>query len=344
MAALTRLPTARLTIRDTLPGGLLSCRARDLHLVIDGPTLIELPGKVDPPLFVSILLHGNEDSGLGAMQRVLRSYLDRPLPRSLMLLIGNVLAARHGQRRLDGQPDYNRIWPGTPNGGHCSEAEIMAKVHSRAVDRRVFAAIDIHNNTGRNPLYAIVCDLDPNTLGLAGLFARRVVRFRGIRGTSTASFAGLIPAVTIECGLPGRVANEEAAARFLNVALNLAELPPPPDHSSVDLYHTLGVVRLREGVSFLFGTGEADVRFDPAIDAHNFRDLPSGTILGATAHPMPISMIDEAGRDVADEYFAVVSGKLTLRKQVVPAMLTTNPRILRQDCLCYLMERVGTQS
>lgn len=341
MATLTNVPTTRLTIRDSLPDGLLSCRARDLHLILDGPTLIELPGKTEPPLFVSTLLHGNEDSGLGGVQRVLRSYSDALLPRSLMLLIGNVQAARQGMRRLDGQPDYNRIWPGAPSDGQTFERQIMAEVHARAVNRRAFAAIDLHNNTGRNPHYAVVCDLDPYTLGLAVLFARRAVRFRGIPGTSTASFAGVIPAATAECGLPHQEANEKAAAKFLDAVLNLDELPEGPgDRSAFDLYHSLGVVRLRKEVSFLFGADKADICFDPGIDAHNFEDLLPGTILGATVHPMPLSMIDEAGRDVAEEYFEVSGGRLRLRKKVVPAMLTTDPRIVRQDCLCYLMERL----
>ena len=82
--------TTGLAILESLPDGFLDCVARDLHLVLDGPTLIELAGKRGPPLFVSILQHGNEDSGLGAIQRVLKRYQNGPLPRSLMLLIGNV--------------------------------------------------------------------------------------------------------------------------------------------------------------------------------------------------------------------------------------------------------------
>jgi hypothetical protein len=31
---------------------------------------------------------------------------------------------------------------------------------------------------------------------------------------------------------------------------------------------------------------------------------------------------------------------LRLRKQAVPAMFTVEPGIVRQDCLCYLMERL----
>lgn len=333
--------TTGLAILDALPDGFLDCGARDLHLVLDGPTLIELAGERGPPLFVSILLHGNEDSGLGAVQRVISGYQDRPLPRSLMLLVGNVEAACHGLRRLDGQPDYNRIWPGTPNHGDTTEARIMAEVHARVVERRAVAAIDLHNNTGRNPHYAVVCNLDPRTLGLAALFSRRAVCFRGIPGTQTASFAGLITAITAECGLPGEAANAEAGARLVDAALNLDELPDgSSEGAALDLYHTLGVVRVREDVSFGFGAGEAELRFDPALDEYNFRELKPGTVLGETDHPMPLRMIDEAGRDVAEHYFETSSGKLRLRKQAVPAMFTVEPVIVRQDCLCYLMERL----
>ena len=338
MAPLNGAATGLATL-GSLPAGFLECGARDLHLILDGPTLIELAGERGPPLFVSILLHGNEDSGLDAVQRVIGRYQERRLPRSLMLLIGNVDAARGGLRRLDGQPDYNRIWPGTARFGDTAEARMMAEVHARVVDRAAMAAIDFHNNTGRNPHYSVVCNRDPRTLGLAALFSRSVVCFRGIPGTQTASFAALMPAITAECGLPGEAANAEAAARFLDAALNLEEVPGGASESeALELYHTLGVVRMREDVSFGFGTGPADVRFKPALDAHNFRKMKSGTVLGETDIPMPLLMIDEAGRDVAERYFETGGGKLRLTQDAVPAMFTTDPRIVRQDCLCYLME------
>lgn len=329
--------TARLSIIDALPDGFLDCTARDLHRILDGPTLIELPGERQPPLFVSILLHGNEHSGLAAAQSVLGSYEGRALPRSLMLLIGNVEAAHYGLRRLNGQPDYNRVWPGAPVGGGTAEARIMAEVHARAIERRAIAAIDLHNNTGRNPRYAVVCNLDPHTLGLAALFSHRAVCFRGIPGTQTASFTGLIPAITAECGQAGVSANAEAAARLLDAALGLEELP----HSEVlELYHTIGVVRVRDDVNFAFGAGDATLSLDPALDENNFRPLMPGTVLGETVHVMPLRMLDEAGRDVAEDYFEVSNGKLRLRKKAVPAMLTLDSNIIRQDCLCYLMERL----
>jgi succinylglutamate desuccinylase len=81
--------------------------------VLPGPALIHLPGRRIPPLFVSVLLHGNEDTGWLAAQSVLKKYATVELPRALSLFIGNVEAARTGLRRLDGQPDYNRVWPGS---------------------------------------------------------------------------------------------------------------------------------------------------------------------------------------------------------------------------------------
>ena len=100
------------------------------------------------------------------------------------------------------------------------------------------------------------------------------------------------------------------------------------------------MVRVKKNVSFGFGPGEPELRFDPALDRHNFRKLEPGTVLGETSHEMPLEMIDEAGEDVAGHYFMTGGGRLQLRKEAVPAMLSLDPRIVRQDCLCYLMERL----
>jgi len=48
----------------------------------------------------------------------------------------------------------------------------------------------------------------------------------------------------------------------------------------------------------------------------------------------------EDGGDAWDEFFALDNGALALRRPAMPAMLTLDERIVRQDCLCYLMERV----
>ena len=60
-----------------------------------------------------MLQHGNEVTGWEAVRRLLKShYQIDELPRSLLIFIGNPLAAKHRLRRLDDQPDFNRCWPG----------------------------------------------------------------------------------------------------------------------------------------------------------------------------------------------------------------------------------------
>jgi succinylglutamate desuccinylase len=135
-------------------------------------------------LFVSVLLHGNETTGWQAVRQLLRCYRERELPRSLSLFIGNVRAARYGQRRLDGQPDYNRIWGPGSTPEHAMAEAVLRQMRQRGV----FASVDIHNNTGTNPHYACVNYLDPSTLHLATLFGRTVLYFRRPEGVQSMAF------------------------------------------------------------------------------------------------------------------------------------------------------------
>ena len=98
---------------ESLPESFLTTAATDLHQLFAGPSLVHLPGRRKDILFVCLLQHGNEDSGLKAVQALLKKYHNKILPRPLSLFIANVRAARYGQRRLDGptglQPSLARI-------------------------------------------------------------------------------------------------------------------------------------------------------------------------------------------------------------------------------------------
>lgn len=331
-----------LNVLETLPAGFLNTTARELHRLLPGPTLIHLSGRRARPLFVSVLLHGNEDSGLVALQQVLRRHERRTLPRALSILIGNVAAASVGQRRLDQQPDFNRIWPGAVRDQESPEHAAMAEVYHRMRERELFASIDIHNNTGINPHYGVVNRLDRDVLYLAQLFSRTVVWFRGLPGTQTTAFSPLCPALTVECGKPGNRGNETHAATFIEACLHLASFPEHEvREQDIDLYHTLASVRVAEDVSFAFGDDGADVNFEPQLDHMNFRALEPGTVFGRTRVAYPLEVLDERGRNLATEFFDCRDGTIRLRRGSTPAMLTLDERAVRQDCLCYLMERLA---
>ncbi len=330
--------------RDDLPLSLLETGARDLHAVLGGPTLFHLQGRREPPLFVSVLMHGNETAGWDAIRQVLRGCLvgDRyDLPRSLSLFVGNTAAAEQCLRHLPGQPDYNRVWPGCDTHG-TPEHVLMRQVMDRMADREIFAAVDVHNNTGLNPHYACVNVLEHQSLHLAALFGRTVVYFVRPRGVASMAMAALAPSVTLECGKVGQEHGVEHAADYIRACLQLAEIPrhAVPSHD-IDLYHTVAVVRVPPERDFTFESEDATIRFSRNLDAMNFRELPVGTPFADCDSSLlqPLDVRDEQDRPVSERYFAVEDGRLVTQVPVMPSMLTCDSAVIRQDCLCYLMER-----
>ncbi|OOZ37135.1 M14 family metallopeptidase [Solemya velesiana gill symbiont] len=330
---------------DYLPDGLLELEAHELEGVLDGPTLIHLTGAREPALFVSVLMHGNEPTGWEAVRQLLSAYgaegQYESLPRSVSLFIGNVSAASQGLRRLDGQPDYNRVWPGCEVASG-AEHEMMGRVVEIMTRRGMFASVDIHNNTGLNPHYACVNVIDNRFLHLAAMFSRTVVYFIRPCGVQSLAMSKHCPAVTLECGRPGQAHGVEHAREYLDACLHLSDFPEPPvSEHDIDLFHTVAVVKVPEDISFGFGGVDAQLQFDEDLELFNFRELTRGTRLGRSSleKGLGLDARDEQGRDVTSRYFEVDGSDLRLRVPVMPSMLTRDERVIRQDCLCYLMER-----
>jgi len=327
---------------ETLPDGLFDLEARQLAERLTGPTLIHLPGRQAAPLFVSVLMHGNETVGWDAVKLLLGRYAGgKQLPRALSLFIGNVWAAARGVRRLDDQPDFNRVWPSSETEG-TPEHAMMARVVEIMAARRPFVSVDVHNNTGINPHYACVNRLDSRFLHLANLFGRTVVYFLRPRGVQSMAMAELCPAVTLECGKVGQSHGVAHALEFLDACLHLTEHPRHPIvGQDIDLFHTVAQVKVPETVSFSFASEQADILFTPDLDHLNFRELPAGTTLGSVngSGRIAFDVRDETGLDVVDRYFRLEDGQICLRRPVMPSMLTVDENVIRQDCLCYLMER-----
>ena len=95
-------------------------------------------------------------------------------------------------------------------------------------------------------------------------------------------------------------------------------------------------------VSFGFAAPGADIDFMPELDHYNFRELARGDLLGRVrpGSPARLQALDESGEDIGDRLFEYRQGGIALKKSLMPAMLTRDTRVIRQDCLCYLMERI----
>jgi succinylglutamate desuccinylase len=329
---------------DHLPTGLLQVESQRLIEALGGPTLIHLPGRRPQPLFISVLMHGNETVGWEAVRRLLARYKGgQQLPRAISLFIGNVRAAARGLRLLSAQPDYNRVWPGC-EVGESPERQMMAQVVDIMRERKPFASIDVHNNTGLNPHYACVNRLGAPFLHLALLFSRTVVYFLRPKGVQSMAFAELCPAVTLECGKVGQAHGVEHAEQYLDACLHLSEHPQHPvSQQDIDLFHTVARVTVSPRAQIGFDPEMGDIVFKPDLDRLNFQELPAGTVLGHIngSGLDLLDVRDEQGRDVQRDYFRLDDGRLLLQRSVMPSMLTKDIDVIRQDCLCYLMERYG---
>lgn len=326
---------------DYLPPGLLETDHKNLHTILPSPTLIHLPGKQTAPLFISVLLHGNEPTGFIAVQLLLKKYCNKPLPRALSLFLGNVGAASQDLRRFEDQPDFNRIWPGTEISD-CPETAMALAIVDIMKARQVFASIDIHNNTGINPHYACINKLDNANLHLAALFNRLVVYFIRPKGVQSAAFAELCPSVTLECGRPGQQNGVEHALEFLDSCLHLFDFPQqsilPQD---IDLFHTVAQVKIDDSSNFSFSQTDTDLLLNQDLDHLNFTEVAQGTVFGLVKNNvMPVIAKDENGHIVTSDFFSIQNGLLQLTKSTMPSMLTLDECVIRQDCLCYLMERM----
>jgi succinylglutamate desuccinylase len=328
---------------DHVPKGLLECPASALHRHFQGPTLIHLEGRNKRPLVVSVLQHGNEVTGWEAIRRLLKGRNPHDeLPRSLVLLIGNPLAAKQRLRHLDDQPDFNRCWPGG-NQVDSEYSRLFQQIHARLVAMEPLAVIDIHNNTGLNPHYAAVNVIRSDYLRLASLFSSKVVYFTMPAGTLSLAMSPHCPALTLECGQAGEIHGTDHTLAFLETCLHLDGISGKPvDADAVHLFHMVATVYVNREILFGFGRVPTELALREDLDKFNFCVLPAGTSFGDLngCTVKPLTAVNPDGSEVTDDYFFFGRGQVETVREIMPSMLTLDRRVIRQDCLCYLMDRI----
>lgn len=345
--------TDSLEVLQAMPSGLLDLPAAALGASLRGPTLIEIQGRREPPLFVSSLVHGDEVGGWEAVRGLLRALGRRAPARSLRLLIGNPRAAAQGARHLDDQPDFNRVWHRAL--GEAPDHPLAAA--AREVTRRMkregcFAAVDIHNNSGVNPPHVCVAGIDWYTLRVASLFSSITVHVDHPQTIQTAAFAEFCPAVTLEVGRARERAGVERALTLLRTLLAMDSLDEISvgDGSGVKLFRALARVEIARGCRFAFAGEDAengaDLTLRAELEAHNFERVGQGTPLGwlgETTREPPLFVTARRGELDFDAFFEVRQRAVHLSRDVFFSMFTTNHASIRQDCLCYLMEPIELQ-
>lgn len=327
---------------NNIPEALLTAKANELYDILETPTLIHLEGVKPQPLFISTLLHGNETTGLYALQRLLRKYRHKPLPRSLSIFIGNIAAAKENQRHLDDQDDYNRIWPGSHHSDS-AEKDMMQTVTNIMQKKKPFASIDIHNNTGKNPHYACINILNPHGLLLASKFSDIAVYFTSPKGVQSSAFSDFCPSIVLECGQSSDKAGEDHALNYLETILDIDELSSQRD-DNLKLYHTIARVTVPKTVTIGVSINDtsSDLCLNEELEDKNFHQLQPGTVFATvnSAKENLINVTSESNEDITEEYTEISGNKIVLKKPVTLSMFTTSEKAIRQDCACYFMEEL----
>ncbi len=310
------------------------------------PTLVRIPGSGrQPPRAVACLLHGDESTGLAAVLAVLR----RPVQRrfDLYVLIGNVRAARADggfvHRFLDDQQDFNRIWGLEVDS---AETEAAAAIHGHLMDAGLEAVVDIHNNTGDNPFYAIVTTDDPRDYNIATLFTTTVLRWDLLVNTLMESMPRDVSGIAVECGLPGLPESRAFAIDGLRRFLGTRRFRDDRVRFDVDVLGNLIKVKVRPGLRFTFGSADThdhDFVVADRADTINFVDVPAGHVLGRVppGDPLPLVALHPRGQDVTEDHLAVTDdGRVVLTHDTTPVMMTRTVAAARKDVLLYLSDHL----
>ncbi len=337
----------QLSCFEEWPKGLADCpSSRDIARILPGPRWMAIEGEQKAPLFLSTLLHGNEKTSFHVLSALANDYAGKRPPRSLLIFVGNVAAAALGKRVLDEQPDYNRIWHG---GIHDQTPEhVMAEaVKHKVAAAHPFAAIDIHNTTGRNPHYGCVSSMRAADLYMLQYFADIGVYYQNPPTTLSIAFSKICPSITIECGQSGNMVGFNRALALVRHVLALDAFPKDTTLApEFRLFETVGRVLVDPEKSISF-TGDdmpdSDIVLDSNIEAFNFTDLPAKSVFArSNLGENPLRVINEFGENLTADFFDQIDGQIQVKRQVTPAMITSDTAIIRQDCLSYLMVPMDT--
>ena len=157
------------------------------------------------------------------------------------------------------------------------------------------------------------------------------------------AFSKHCPAVTLECGKIDTSSGIDHALEFVDAVLHLQSISEDPTLAQdIKIFHTIARVKVPHDVSFSFTDKNVDILLSKELDRLNFSELPKDTCFGVVQsnNSARLFAFDEIDKEVGENLFYVSDQKIMLAKPMMPAMLTLDEDIIRQDCLCYLMENL----
>jgi hypothetical protein len=103
-------------------------------------------------------------------------------------------------------------------------------------------------------------------------------------------------------------------------------------------------IKINADVTFCFEDEEYSDTFGYDLilvknfDHHNFTRLEKNEIFAYSKVAKPFLVLSPDDQDITEEIIQNDNGKVSLKKALMPAMISMDKKIVLQDCLCYLLE------
>jgi succinylglutamate desuccinylase len=332
---------------DSIPDFFYELNQENVLDYLDEMSLFYQKGDLDKTVVLSTMLHGNETSGLFAIQKFLKSILPTSNQPSYMILLGNPKAFHQNKRLVENQLDRNRIWQ--LDGEH-EDHELSKQVIEKLINFPLVCAIDIHNNTGKNPYFCCVNRLDKKTLGMASLFEADALFFENPSTAFTTFMGRFCPSVTLECGMSGDAVGVEKAFKFISSsvvkAVNEGFLEQKFTHS---VFKSFGKFRIPESTNIVFKKREKPnifketnlVWFFDDLEKFNLKLVPTGEKIGEILGSKDQVRIEsEFSEDLFEELFELKGTEIIVKHEFYAAMVTKNVEVAKSDCFFYFLKKV----
>ena len=168
--------------------------------------------------------------------------------------------------------------------------------------------------------------------------------FQSPKGVSTMAFDEICPAITLECSTPGNEPARKRAFDLIDDLMHMDHFPtkPLPAHD-LQLVKNTATIKINANVTFCFeddvsNSSDMDLTVVKNFDHHNFTLLEENEVFAYSKVAKALLVTSADGQDITDEIIQNDNGKLSLKKALMPAMISMDKKIVLQDCLCYLLE------
>ncbi len=322
-------------------------KVEDFLRALQGPTAFFIKGRQqDRCRALVTLLHGNEPSGVKALQRWLKSGATPVV--NVVCIVASVDAA------LRTPPFSHRVVPGKRDLNRCfrapfddSQGEIAEQILEILTDAQPEAVVDIHNTSGSGPGFGVAVSSDEQHQALVSLFSDVLVTNDLRIGALMEIADHLCPTATIECG--GRMDRQadELAFRGIQAFMNEPQILSR-DVQCVDVNIVQNPVRLELDADC--GLTYASTREDnydlvllPDIERLNYGAVAEGTHLGWVGERGQniFRALDHDSNSVVDELIRIEGDKLYTAQALKLFMVTNDAQIAKMDCLLYAAREDG---